>query len=273
MSLILQVTKTGREQKANCRLNNLPLPRFSGFIIDSAGDQNADDPVIQVLYESQSSDVVAVKKIDDVAFGIDSAIPPTSPSGWVRGIGLKTEDGIVYAYARFAEQNGGMYKPAGVGIELKLILAEDGRAAVQFVYSSVDATELAKEVRKQVLAQVDWDAQADAAITKKLNERWGAIVTALIAVVAEGSGFNCANLVAMLSKITSYDPVAGTLTFACPDLTGAIVADPVSGTLSIADDIIPGVTITPSHPNLIVTAPDAATLDRIIVTPTHIEVI
>ncbi len=275
MSLILQVTKAGREQKATARLNNLPLPRFSAFVIDSATTQNVDDPIIQTLYESQPTDVFVVKKVDDVAFSIESAIPPTSPAGWVRGIGLKTEDGIVYAYARYAEANGGIYKPAGFGIELKLVLAEDGRTEVQFVYSAIDANKLAKEVRDIAIAGIDFEAYADAAITQRLEARWAAIVEALIAASQAGSGFNCKNLVNMLSKITSYDPVAGLLQFSCPDTpmpSDAIVADPIAGTLTIADDIIPGVTITPNPPNLIVTAPDEVTLAKVVVTPKNVEI-
>lgn len=139
--MILHITAAGRAQRTNARLNGSQLPRFSGWVVDTATTQNVDAPTLQALYTSTTPGETLVERIDDTAIGVRIIVPPTF-AGWVRGIALKTEDGTIYAYARFAPENGGMYKPVGTAIRQLLILAEDGRETVEFTYSVVDVSAL-----------------------------------------------------------------------------------------------------------------------------------
>lgn len=155
--MILHVTAAGRAQRTTCRLEGLPLPKFAGWAVDTATTQDIDAPTLQPLYTSATGGETLVERIDAVAIGVRIIIPPTF-AGWVRGIALLTADGTVYAYARFAPENGGMYKPVGTAIRMLLILAEDGRETVEFVYSVVDVTEIKNRLLTDIRAELNIDA-------------------------------------------------------------------------------------------------------------------
>lgn len=139
--MILHITAAGRAQRTDARLNGAVLPRFSGWVVDTATTQDVDAPTLQPLYTSTTAGETLVERIDDTAIGVRIIVPPTF-AGWVRGIALLTEDGTIYAYARFAPENGGMYKPVGTAIRQLLIFAEDGRETVEFTYGVVDVSAL-----------------------------------------------------------------------------------------------------------------------------------
>lgn len=147
--LILHITAAGRAQRIQARLNGSALPKFSGWVVDRAETQDVDAPTLQPLYTSKQGGECLVERIDETAIGVRILIP-VDFHGWVRGLALLTEDGTVYAYARFAEENGGLYKPIGTAIRQLLILAEDGRETVEFSYSVIDISLL----REQITAQV-----------------------------------------------------------------------------------------------------------------------
>lgn len=157
--MILHVTAAGRAQRTTCRIDGLPLPKFSGWTVDTATTQDIDSPTLQPLYTSSTDRETLVERIDAVAIGVRIIIPPTF-AGWVRGIALLTSDGTVYAYARFAPENGGMYKPVGTAIRMLLILAEDGRETVEFTYAVVDTHVMKQQLLTEIRAELNIPAIA-----------------------------------------------------------------------------------------------------------------
>lgn len=173
--MILHITAAGRAQKAACRLAGLPLPRFSGWVVDKAVSQTIDAPVLDPLYASTQGGETLVYAIDAEAIGIRIVVPP-SFAGWVRGIALLTEDGTVYAYQRFAPENGGVYKPVGTAIRQLLVLAEDGRSSVEFTYSVIDRDVLIDDIRAELnipaLAEMLHQAQQTCLIDGNDTSTW-----------------------------------------------------------------------------------------------------
>lgn len=148
--MLLYVTDAGEEQKAQARLTGTPLPRFAYIEVDDTESQidvrNPIVPAINAWYQNDGQqNKIVIKQLTGNSFSIRGSIPP-DVVGNVRGISLKTTDGVRYAYGRFNESRGGLYKPSGLNLRFDLALIETGRDKVEFTYTPVDVSTLVREI-------------------------------------------------------------------------------------------------------------------------------
>lgn len=168
--IVLHITAAGRRQRTDARLNGTPLPRFSGWIVDSAVTQDPENPTLEPLYTSNNPEETLIERLDDTAIAVHIVIP-AGFAGWVRGLALKTEDGTVYAYCRYAESQGGLYKTDAMAIRQQLILAEDGRESVEFTYAVVSVDYLLKQVEEGLQAPLLYAIDAVAGVGQLTHMR------------------------------------------------------------------------------------------------------
>lgn len=151
--MLLQITPAGFALETNALTSDNPLPKVKELVIDSGATYDGDDG-LHIIEEAYTTQVLGIDRISAGVVKFMGSAPPDL-SMWIRGIGLRLEDGTTYAYGKYQPESNGFFKGQGFAFSFFALHSREQDVNFEFTYSPLDIAAIAAQIETAARTNID----------------------------------------------------------------------------------------------------------------------